>query len=199
MGSEFSVEDAKKLIKLARKSISYFSAANKLLEEPCKEGKFLEKRGLFVTLRSFPEKELRGCIGFPYPLKPLWNAVIEAAVEAAFHDPRFPALRVSEFENVVLEISILTMPQEIEGEKGKIVGKIGVEKDGLIVKRNLRSGLLLPQVATEQGWDAETFLEQCCLKAGLPAQSWKLKGTDIFKFQARVFSEKAPNGEVEEN
>lgn len=198
MPNEFSLADGKKLIALARKSIEYFCAAGMFLAEPCKDKKLLQQRGVFVTLHGFPEKELRGCIGFPYPLKPLWNAVIEAAVEAAFHDPRFPPMQASELPKVVIEISVLSMPEEIRGERKLLSQKIEVGKDGLIVKRKLYSGLLLPQVAPEQKWDAETFLHHCCLKAGLPGNSWQMNGTDVFKFQAQIFSEKEPNGAVEE-
>ncbi|MBN2066930.1 MAG: TIGR00296 family protein [Candidatus Diapherotrites archaeon] len=196
MSGEFSSADAKKLVSLARKSIEYYSAAGRFLSEPCEEKKFLEKRGVFVTLHTFPERELRGCIGFPYPVKPLWSAVIEAAAEAGFHDPRFEQVKASEMEKILVEISILTLPEKANA--GDLPGKIEIGKNGLIVKRKYRSGLLLPQVAAEEGWDAETFLEHCCIKAGIPTNSWKLKGTDTFKFQAQVFSEKAPKGIVEE-
>lgn len=199
MPSEFSLADGKKLIALARKSIEYSSAAGMFLAEPCKDKKLMQQRGVFVTLHSFPEKELRGCIGFPYPLKPLWNAVKEAAVEAAFHDPRFAPMQASELEKVVIEISVLSMPEEIKGERKALPEKIEVGKDGLIVKRKLYSGLLLPQVAQEQKWDAETFLHHCCLKAGLPGNSWQMNGTQLFKFQAQIFSETGPNGAVEEH
>ncbi len=198
MQKEFSLADGKKLVSLARKSIEYFSAGGTLLREPCKDKKLMQQRGVFVTLHSFPEKELRGCIGFPYPLKPLWNAVIEAAVEAAFHDPRFAPIQASELEKVIIEISVLSMPEEIRGERKELPGKIEVGKDGLIVKRKLYSGLLLPQVAPEQKWNAETFLHHCCLKAGLPGNSWQMNGTQVFKFQAQIFSETGPNGAVEE-
>ncbi len=198
MQKEFSLADGKKLVSLARKSIEYFCAAGMLLAEPCKDKKLMQQRGVFVTLHSFPEKELMGCIGFPYPLKPLWNAVKEAAVEAAFHDPRFAPMQASELEKVIIEISILSMPEEIRGERKLLPQKIEIGKNGLIVKRKLYSGLLLPQVASEQKWNAETFLQHCCLKAGLPAKSWQMNGTLVFKFQAQIFSETGPNGAVEE-
>ncbi len=198
ISGNFSIAEGKKLVLLARRSIKYTLASNTLLRQPCENKKFAEPRGVFVTLNSFPEKGLRGCIGFPYPVKPLWNAVIEAAAEAAFHDLRFQPLQVSEVEKTVVEISVLTMPEEIKAEKKELPKKIAVGKDGLIVKRGIRSGLLLPQVSVEQHWDAETFLQHCCLKAGLPEKSWQLQGTDVFRFQAQVFSEKQPDGLVEE-
>ena len=190
MAGEFSVEEGEKLVKLARKSIEYFLASGKVLAELCTEKQFLEKRGVFVTLHSFPEKELRGCIGFPYPRKSVWSAVVQGAVQAAFNDPRFPRLQASELEKVAIEVSVRTMPEEIKAKGAEKAKHVETGKDGLIVKRKDRSGLLLPQVATEQQWDSETFLSHCCLKAGLPENSWKMAGTDVFKFQAQVFLER---------
>jgi len=138
-----------------------------------------EKRGVFVTLWM---EELRGCIGFPYPVKPLAEAVQEAAVSAALQDPRFPPVRLEELSRIEIEISVLTPPRTIEPQQIKI----GVH--GLIVSAGNRSGLLLPQVAMEYGWDVDTFLQQTCVKAGLPADAWEKKA-QLFAFEAQVFSE----------
>jgi uncharacterized protein len=139
-----------------------------------------EKRGVFVTL--WLEGELRGCIGFPYPVRPLAEAVQEAAVGAALQDSRFPPVRPEELSRIEIEISVLTPPKPIEPRQVQI----GVH--GLIVSKGNRSGLLLPQVAMEYHWDAETFLSQACVKAGLPESAWKDKA-DLFSFEAQVFSE----------
>lgn len=138
-----------------------------------------EKRGTFVTLW---EDQLRGCIGFPYPVKPLAEAVQEAAVSAALQDPRFPPVRLEELPHLEIEISVLTVPKVIEPPQ------IQVGVHGLIVSRGNRSGLLLPQVAMEYQWDAQTFLEQTCVKAGLPQDAWKEK-INLYSFEAQVFSE----------
>jgi AmmeMemoRadiSam system protein A len=138
-----------------------------------------EKRGTFVTLW---EEELRGCIGFPYPVKPLAEAVQEAAVNAALQDPRFPPVRLEELPHIEIEISVLTVPKAI------LPQKIQVGVHGLIVGRGNRSGLLLPQVAMEYQWDAQTFLEQTCVKAGLPSDAWREK-INLYAFEAQVFSE----------
>jgi AmmeMemoRadiSam system protein A len=138
-----------------------------------------EKRGTFVTLWM---EELRGCIGFPYPVKPLAEAVQEAAISAAFQDPRFPPVRTEELTHIEIEISVLTVPKTIEASQ------IQVGVHGLIVSRGNRSGLLLPQVAMEYHWDAKTFLEQTCVKAGLPPEAWKEK-INLYAFEAQVFSE----------
>lgn len=198
MEKGFSLADGKELIKLARRSISYISATGARLVEATEKKRFLEKRGCFVTLHTFPEKELRGCIGFPYPIIPLWDAIIDAAVQAAFNDPRFPQLQSSELEKVILEISVLTLPEEIKGDKRELPEKIEIGKDGLIVKRGARSGLLLPVVPVTYKWDSETLLEQTCIKAGLPEAAWRSAETRVFKFQSQVFEESSPNGEIKE-
>jgi AmmeMemoRadiSam system protein A len=139
-----------------------------------------EKRGVFVTL--WMEGELRGCIGFPYPVKPLAEAVQKASVSAALQDPRFPPVQVEELSQIEIEISVLTPPKTIEPDQIKV----GIH--GLIVSRGNRSGLLLPQVAIEYGWDSETFLSQTCVKAGLPQDAWKEKAS-LYGFEAQVFGE----------
>ncbi len=199
MNEKFSLKDGSELIALARKSIRYTSASGKKLSEKTGKKRLLEKRGCFVTLNTFPDRELRGCIGFPYPILPVWSAIIEGAVQAAFNDPRFPKLQASELDKVVLEISILTLPEEITGGKSGIAEDIIVGKDGLIVKKGGHSGLLLPQVASEYSWSPETFLDECCRKASIIPGSWRQAGCSVFKFQAQIFSEKEPDGEVEEH
>ncbi|MDP6671208.1 MAG: TIGR00296 family protein [archaeon] len=199
MPKEFSLADGRELIKVARKSIDYTSASGKRLSETTEKKRLLEKRGCFVTLNTFPDKELRGCIGFPYPVLPLWNAVIEGAVQAAFNDSRFSKLQAKEIDNILLEISILTLPEEISGGKSGLAEDIVIGEDGLIIKKGGHSGLLLPQVAREHNWSAETFLDECCRKAGVIPGAWRQTSCAVFKFQAQIFSEKEPNGEVEEH
>ncbi len=139
-----------------------------------------QKRGVFVTL--WKEGELRGCIGFPYPVKPLIEAVQEASVSAAFQDFRFPPVAENELSHLEIEISVLTQPRPIEPDQIKV----GVH--GLIVKKGNASGLLLPQVAMDYHWDPMTFLEQTCVKAGLPKTAWK-KDCQITAFEAQIFCE----------
>lgn len=139
--------------------------------------------GAFVSLHT-KGGDLRGCIGSIAPVAPLVEAVSSNAVNAAFRDPRFYPLRKDELSNVHIEISVMSPigpvadPAEIE-----------VGRDGLIITRGSRRGLLLPQVATEYGWDRETFLRQTCVKAGLPPDSWRDSACRIEKFSAEVFGE----------
>ncbi|MCU0639323.1 MAG: AmmeMemoRadiSam system protein B [Candidatus Krumholzibacteria bacterium] len=141
-----------------------------------------EKRGGFVTLKK--KGMLRGCIGYIEAVLPLVETIAEMAESAAFRDPRFPELGERELAEVTIEISVLSPIREIEDPSEVIVGK-----HGLIISRDGRRGLLLPQVATEWKWDRETFLSQTCVKAGLDHGAWKRKGTKIEVFTADVFSE----------
>jgi uncharacterized protein (TIGR00296 family) len=153
---------------------------------------FGDKHGVFVTLHTYPKKELRGCIGFPEPVMPLIDALIEAAVSVT-HDPRFPRLKRTELPKVIIEVSILTKPEEIRvGNPSEYPKNIVIGKDGLIVRQGHNTGLLLPQVATEWKWTPEEFLMQTCVKAGLPADAWKSGTCVIMKFRSDIFSEKKP-------
>ncbi len=129
---------------------------------------------------------LRGCIGSIEPSQPLFRTVIDNSYNAAFHDPRFPALSQEEFENITIEISVITAPRQIESLEDIIVGR-----DGLIIEQGDRRGLLLPQVPIEWGWSKEEFLIHTCRKAGLPDYAWK-HGARILTFQAIVFDEHKP-------
>ena len=189
MTGEYTEEDGKKLIRLARESIEEeFDKNRKVGNERSNanatqlDGKqFLQARGVFVTLTE--KEELRGCIGLPYPVKSVKDAVLEAAKSAAFSDPRFPPLDEHEFGKIKIEISILTMPQETD------VKNIEIGKDGLICNYLGYSGLLLPQVALEFKMDRIKFLEALCNKAGLPRDAWQDKKFKLWKFQCQIFSE----------
>lgn len=141
-----------------------------------------ENRGAFVTIKK--RGELRGCIGYILAVKPLAETICEMAQAAALRDPRFSPVTEDELDELELEISVLTPIQEV-----KDINSIEVGKDGLIIRRGNFQGLLLPQVATEYGWDRETFLAQTCQKAGLPPDAWKLEDTEISSFRAEVFGE----------
>ena len=159
-------------------------------------GEFSKKHGVFVTLLSFPSHELRGCIGFPYPNLSLDRAVKEAAIAAAFSDCRFQPLQKNELKDIIIEISMLTIPEEIKCKKNELQSKIKIGQDGLIISYKGQSGLLLPQVPVEWGWDSHEFLEQICMKAGLDKKSWKQKDCKIYNFQAQIFSEEKPEGKI---
>jgi uncharacterized protein (TIGR00296 family) len=161
--------------------------------------KLFENCGVFVTINMVKrgKKGLRGCIGYPYPTNPLVEAVISAALQSATQDPRFYPLKKEELNNVVFEVSVLTPPEPVKAKKPQeYLNMIKVGEHGLIVEKGFHRGLLLPQVPVEWGWCEEEFLCQCCVKAGLPPDSWLTEGSKVYKFSAIVFEEEAPNGEV---
>jgi len=197
---DLSDEEGKFLITIARSTVKRYLETGKAPKPPKETPKKLfEYCGVFVTINSVGhgEKELRGCIGYPYPTSPLVEAVIDSAVNAATEDPRFEALSLSELEKVVFEVSVLTPPEPVVVKNPKeYMSQIKVGEDGLIVERGPYKGLLLPQVPVEWGWCEEEFLCQCCMKAGLPPDTWLTKDAKIYKFRAIIFDEETPNGEV---
>jgi AmmeMemoRadiSam system protein A len=143
----------------------------------------LKDMGAFVTLSA--NGELRGCIGNLSGREPLYLTVRDMAIQAATADPRFSALTLQDLKDIDIEISVLSPMQRIES-----VEKIRLGIDGVLVRRGFRSGVFLPQVATETGWSKEEFMSNLCAhKAGLPADAWKEKDTEILTFTAEVFSE----------
>jgi AmmeMemoRadiSam system protein A len=134
-----------------------------------------------VTLHI--DGELRGCIGYPLPVKPLDETIAEMAVAAASQDFRFNPLRAGELDRLKIEISVLGLPRPVNDP-----GEVEVGRDGIIVSKGFNRGLLLPQVPVEQCWDRETYLRHGCIKAGLRPDEWR-KGAGIEVFTAQVFSE----------
>jgi uncharacterized protein (TIGR00296 family) len=188
------------LVKLARKAVEENLKDNVIIAPPNDASpKLQERSGVFVTINTVKgqNRELRGCIGFPYPTHPLVRAVVEAAIESATGDPRFPPMKLRELDQVVFEVSVLTPPQQIKVDSPQeYPAKIEVGVDGLIAENGFYKGLLLPQVPIEWEWNSEEFLCQCCIKAGLPPDCWVMKGTKIHKFTSIIAEELTPNGQV---
>jgi uncharacterized protein len=197
-----SIDDGRSAVRLARVSVaSALGAPAAKNAAPAEErdlpSVFDEPRGAFVTLRRHPGGTLRGCIGYPLPVLPLREAVRQAAVSAATEDPRFPPVRAAELTGLTFEVSVLTVPVPIRATlPEELIREVRVGRDGLIVDGYGTSGLLLPQVAPEQGWSSEELLEGTCEKAGLPPRAWRDPKVRIRRFEAEVFSERSPNGEV---
>ncbi|HZW57204.1 MAG TPA: TIGR00296 family protein [Nitrososphaerales archaeon] len=196
----FTKSDGQLLVGSVRDAISRYLQTRKV-EIPkalLGDSRFENKMGCFVTLKANDsEKSLRGCIGFPEPVYKLSWALPHASVAAATEDPRFPPITLPEMENIVTEVSILTVPTQITGVSQREIPKyIRPGVDGLIMRWSYGSGLLLPQVATEYGWDTEEFLCNLSMKAGAPPDQWLVQGTQIYKFQALIFKECEPKGSV---
>jgi uncharacterized protein (TIGR00296 family) len=188
------LKEGKLAVHLARKSAEAFLEGRKSPEEKLPEV-FFENRGAFVTLHSYPGKELRGCIGYPGPVFPLKKALEECAVHAC-QDSRFPRVQKPELSKIIFEVSILTKPDLIDCPRKELPKNVRIGKDGLIVRKGFHSGLLLPQVATEYGFSQTDFLDHTCMKAGLPAGSWMEKDSKVFRFQAEIFKEMTPGGSI---
>lgn len=199
---EITFEKGRQLVRLARGVVENYLKEKKppvlFKSKYIDMGDGEEKRAVFVTLKTWPSRELRGCMGFPWPLKPLSEAVVDASLNAAFAGPRFPPLTQEELEKITVAVSVLTEPKLVEVKNPReYPQKIKAGEDGLIVEYAFYTGLLLPQVAKEYRWNEEQFLCQACLKAGLSSDFWLQPGVKISKFQVQVFAEKTPNGEVE--
>jgi AmmeMemoRadiSam system protein A len=181
MNDYLDKDEQRFLLALARRSIEEFLKTGKRLRPEAGSKKLFAKRGAFVTLKV--DDQLRGCIGYPLPQKPLIETVAAMAVSAATQDYRFPSLKIEELPHTKIEISVLTLPQPV-----KEVKEIEVGRHGIIVSKGISRGLLLPQVPSEYGWNLETYLRHGCLKAGLDEDEWQ-KGAHIEVFEAQVFSE----------
>jgi len=185
-----SEKEGEFLVKLARRTIETYIKESKIIEAPKETPENLKKdMGVFVTLTN--QKQLRGCIGYPEPIKSLVQSTIEVAIGAATQDPRFPPLNVDEIADIQVEVSVLTPPKQIKvSEPSDYLEKIIIGTDGLIVEMGVYRGLLLPQVPLEWGWDKEEFLGNTCMKAGLPLDCWIQKNVKIYSFQSQIFEEK---------
>ncbi len=179
-----TAEQRQTLLSIARRSIEAVLAGRRPeLDRAQLDEALTRPSGAFVSLHT-KGGDLRGCIGSIEAVAPLCDAVSSSAVSAAFRDPRFMPLRPEELPNVHIEISVMSPIEAVTD-----VAEIEVGRDGLIIRRGGRAGLLLPQVATEYGWDRETFLRQTCVKAGLPPDSWHDSACRIERFSAEVFGE----------
>jgi hypothetical protein len=183
--ADFSLSDQERqqLLSIARQAVETMVTTGEVLDcSTISDAKILQERGAFVTLKI--NGELRGCIGYTSPLKPLCETVRDVAIQAALKDYRFQPVTEKELKKLSYDISVLSPFHHVNA-----VDEIRMGEHGLLIQKDNHVGLLLPQVATEQGWDRTTFLMHTCRKAGLPLDAWKDEETDIFCFTALVFGE----------
>ncbi len=180
---ELTRKEQEDLLEIARSSIVAALKGEVLPPARTNSPSLLQKRGVFVSLKK--QGELRGCIGFIESDQSLVETTQEAALKAAFEDPRFDPLQEEEMDDIDIEISVLSPIKQI-----KDIKEIQIGRDGLIIERGGARGLLLPQVATEYGWKCEEFLENTCRKAGLPPNAWMLPQSKLYIFTVQNFSEK---------
>ena len=182
-----SEESGKYLVEIAKSTVANYLETNRriTIPEDCPD-ELKQELGVFVTLNK--RKRLRGCIGYPEPVKSLIESTIDVAIAAAFEDPRFPELKEEEYSDLEFEVTVLTQPELIEVAHPKqYFDEIKIGEDGLIIQKGYARGLLLPQVAPENGFDVEEFLEHTCMKAGISADSWMDESCDVYKFQGLIF------------
>ncbi|MFX0072271.1 MAG: TIGR00296 family protein [Candidatus Hermodarchaeota archaeon] len=198
----FTTEDGELLIRFARDNIEHYLKENRriIVPESIKQ-KFGDKYGAFVTLNTYnvAGNPLRGCIGYIEPTYSLYDVIHKVSISSALEDPRFPSVNLEEMDKIVIEVSILTPPKLIEVNTPKeYLDKIIIGRDGLIAEKGMRRGLLLPQVPIEhdRNWSVEEFLSHTCQKAWLSLDAWKEKSTKIYSFQAIIFEEVEPRGEI---
>jgi len=197
----YTIEEGKFLVKLARRTVEerIFNRRTIEIPEDTPPKILRDKYGVFTTIEAIRGDRLvlRGCIGFPRGYFNVAKAVIESAIAAAFEDPRFPPLSKDELNEIIFEVSILSPLEEIRVRSPREYPRaIKVGYHGLVIESGIFSGLLLPQVPVEYNWDEEEFLCETCMKAGLTPECWLDERTKVYKFQAQVFKEVAPNGEV---
>lgn len=199
----YSDEDGIFLVKLARSTVDSFVTSKEKPDVPEDTPEHLKRdSGVFVTLNSMVRDHvsLRGCIGRPYPRQPLVEAVIDSAVDAAVNDPRFRRVLKEDLDSILVELSVLTPPEKLDySDPNDLLRMIEIGRDGLIVSRGMFRGLLLPQVPVEWKWNVKEFLEHTCNKAGLPLNAWKDLDTEFMAFQAEIFGEEVPRGNVIRN
>ena len=189
-----TLDEGRVAVRLARRALAHYIETKEALASEGLLPVFSQKRGVFVTLHE--DGDLRGCIGYPQPVLPLGRAIVDSAINAGFRDPRFPGLRPGELKRIELEVTVLTSPEAYTGPKKNLPERIQVGRDGLIVSKGPFTGLLLPQVAVEWGFDSLEFLGQTCVKAGLPVDAWLDEDTVVEHFEAQIFAEVAPEREV---
>jgi uncharacterized protein (TIGR00296 family) len=188
--------DGELLVKTARSAVTeYLKTGKKIILSNEIKSRFSFNSGVFVTLTK--KENLRGCIGFPIPDRKLYQSLVDASIASATEDPRFSPVKYDELMDIIFEVSVLTPPQIIKVQDPKeYPKKIKVGRDGLIIRWEFGSGLLLPQVPIEYGWNEEEFLGHTCEKAGAPPDYWKRKSTMILRFEGIVFKEESPYGQV---
>ncbi len=196
-----TIEEGTILVRAARSAIQSHLLGARPNSVSTTNAGLLQPRGVFVSILDISRgRELRGCIGVPFREEPLLPQLTRVAVEAATIDPRFDPVGLDEFrDRIVVEVTVLAPAEEVKVKNPlEFRDRIVVGRDGLIVDGLGSRGLLLPQVGLEQGFEAEEFLSECCMKAGLLSDAWLSGRLRVFRFQGQVFSEDQPGGSVSE-
>jgi len=197
-----SNDDYSVLVVVARKVVEYAledveDPVKRVLEDFSYIKKFNERRGVFTSIYTYPNHDLRGCIGYPLPTVELYKAVLYSSLNAAFNDPRFSPLTDEELDKVVFELSLLSMPKKLDVKSPlEYTRHIKIGRDGLILRYRGVSSILLPQVAVEYGWSVIDYLSNLSMKAGLTPDIWLDPETEIYSFTAEIYLEEEPEGNI---
>lgn len=195
MTADISLDDGGALVRYARSAVTERICNSRGIDpDPAVASRFSYSAGVFVTIND--RNGLRGCIGHVASDQKLYRALCDASISAALDDPRFESVRPDELDGITFEVTVLTAPEEIRADPSEYPSSIRVGRDGLLVRSASRSGLLLPQVPIEYGWDEREFLGHACTKAGLSADSWLHDDLSVSKFQGIIFREKEPGGKI---
>ncbi len=197
--AELSDDVGELLVKIARQSVEHYLTKGSIMLTPEGLPSVVYRPGAaFVTIETYESgrKSLRGCIGFIEPVRPLVRSVIEVAVEAAVNDPRFVPMDRSELDSVIFEVSVLSALEEAPKDRRGRLSFVKIGRDGLVVERGFYRGLLLPEVPVENLWDAETFLSETCIKAGLWPDCWLDERVKVYRFRTATWTEETPKGRV---
>ncbi|CCC81391.1 TIGR00296 family protein [Thermoproteus tenax] len=202
MFKPYSLEEGAFLVKLARRAVEEYLRSGRIIEPPPDTPPRLleDNYGVFTTIEKVTGErlELRGCIGYPEGYRNVAYATLYSALAACCQDPRFPAMTLDEVDSVVFEVSVLSPLRLLNVKPKEYLTNVEVGTHGLVVKRGFYSGLLLPQVPVEECWTTEEFLSHSCLKAWLHADCWLDDRTKIYVFEAQLFKERSPRGEIYE-
>ena len=192
--SSISDSDGELLVRTARSVVmEYLKTGKRITLSSEIKSRFSFNSGVFVTLNK--EENLRGCIGFPTPDRKLYQSLLDASIASATEDPRFLPVKYDELGKITFEVTVLTPPEVVEVQNpSEYPSKIRVGRDGLIIRWEFGSGLLLPQVPVEYGWSEEEFLDHTCEKAGAPPDCWRQKSTMVLRFEGVIFKETEPGG-----
>jgi len=198
----YSLEEGAFLVRLARRAVEEYLTRGAIIEPPADTPQRLlrDPYGVFTTIEKLAggKLELRGCIGYPEGYRNVAYATIYSAIAACCQDPRFPAMTSDELDEAVFEVSVLSPLRQLPQNPKDYLKAVEVGRHGIVVRRGFYSGLLLPQVPVEECWDSEEFLSNGCLKAWLHADCWLDERTRILVFEAQLFKERTPRGEVYE-
>ena len=200
MMRRFSVEEGEKLVREARNSIELFISSPifniKLIERRLSE--FDDETGIFVSIEHYPTGSPRGRMGFLRPIGKIKRMLPEAAIAASTEDPKHVPISHLEFDEMVVEVSLLTRPMKIAGKAEDIKKAIKIGRDGLMLKYGYNSNVILPMEAIDKGFGIEELLNELCVGAGLEKHLWKSHDVAIYKFHSQTFKEAAPHGLVRE-